>query len=88
MPRRSRNEDSPRSARAVRLPGTSREVITRGVHPSGAEGVPVTSRSRIDASSASDAEVKAAYRELKSSYKGTATSAGCSASTGGTWARP
>lgn len=70
MPRRSRNEDSPRSARAVRLPGTSREVITRGAHPSGAEGVPVTSRSRIDASSASDAEVKAAYRELKSSYKG------------------
>ena len=69
MPRRSYGEGSPKSARAVRLPGTAREVITRGTHPSGAEGVPVTSRSRVDASTATDAEVKVAYRELRRSYR-------------------
>ena len=69
MPRRSDGEGSPKSARAVRLPGTAREVITRGTHPSGAEGVPVTSRSRVDASTATDAEVKVAYRELRRSYR-------------------
>lgn len=70
MARRTREDCSTRSARAIRLPGTSREIITRGAHPSGAEGVPVTSRSRVDASSATDAEIKAAYRDLRSSYKG------------------
>ena len=69
MPRRSDGEGSPKSARAVRLPGTAREVITRGTHPSGAEGVPVTSRSRVDASTATDAEVKVAYREFRRSYR-------------------